>query len=189
MRTTYAHMSVMLTMLPRFDKPIEFRAESRVPAGDLTSRIRKALESRQTIESDARAKSHRRLAGSVEGSRVCLTVWDDRLLTRRKSWNIELRAEVEGTASGGIVHGTLDIPDRGALTALMRMFRVAAAIPAVLAIALAAQAGQVDIGPVALGASLVVGGWYVTYRMQRDGEIAAADDATLLDRALRRLIA
>jgi hypothetical protein len=48
--------------------------------------------------------------------------------------------------------------------------------------------GGVENGIVALAILLIVGGWFVTFRMKRDGEIPAAEDARLVDRALRRLI-
>jgi hypothetical protein len=117
-----------------------------------------------------------------------LTAWDDKLWTRRKSWNIALDAEIVATANGSVVSGTIDIPDRRALHILMLLFRVAAVIPVILEVGMSLRSGRVEDGLVGFAVLLVAGGWFVTSRMERDGKVAAAEDARLVDRALRGLI-
>ena len=176
------------TTVTRLDGPLEFRAESRLAPSQVVSRIRDGLEGRQTIELDPEAKSRRRLAGWIEGTRVFLTAWDDRLWTRRKSWNVELNAKIEAAANGSVVSGTIDIPDRRALHILMLLFRVGAVIPVILEVGMSLRSGRVEDGLLGFAVLLVAGGWFVTSRMERDGEVAAAEDAKLVDGALRRLI-
>jgi hypothetical protein len=176
------------TTVARLVGPLEFRVESRLAPEQVTSRIREELEGRQTIELSPDTKSRRRLAGWTDGTRVFLTAWDDRLPTRRKSWNIELNADIGATTNGSVVSGTIDIPDRRALHILMLLFRVAAVIPVILEVGISLRSGRVEDGLAGFAVLLLAGGWFVTSRMERDGEIAAAEDARLVDRALRRLI-
>lgn len=176
------------TAVARLDGPLEFRVESRLAPGQVTSRIREGLEGRRTIELDPDTKSSRRLAGWTDGTRLVLTAWDDKLWTRRKSWNIALDAEIVATANGSVVSGTIDIPDRRALHILMLLFRVAAVIPVILEVGMSLRSGRVEDGLVGFAVLLVAGGWFVTSRMERDGKVAAAEDARLVDRALRGLI-
>ena len=56
---------------------------------------------------------------------------------RRKSWNIEFTGNIEQTTEGATLIGTIDIPDRRQLHALMWLFRVAAGPAAFLWAALA----------------------------------------------------
>jgi hypothetical protein len=148
------------------------------------------VHERHSIEVAANVASDRRFVGSVTGARVDLSVWDERLRTRRKSWNIEFLGALEQTTDGAILNGTVDIPDRRQLHAILWMFRLAAGLAAVLWIAFALRdlepAGSLPILPIIGATSLVVVVWWVLARMEGDGQRAASEDARLLIDFLHR---
>ena len=127
------------------------------------------------------------------GAKADLSVRDGRLLTRRKSWNIQFLGNLEPTTDGATLSGTIDIPDRRQLHAILWMFRIATGMAALFWIALALR----DLEP---GASIpvlsivgaIVGvvalGW-VMAKMEDDGQRAAAEDARLLIEFLHRSLA
>jgi hypothetical protein len=145
------------------------------------------------MESTSAAKTDRRLAGSVSDVRVDLFVRDERLTTRRKSWNIEFHGVFDPTPNGSSLRGNIDIPDRRQLHTIMLMFRIAAGMIATLAAALAArdlvQGAPLTVWPTvaAFGGLLLV--MWVTALMEADGERAAGEDAELLAAFIRRTLA
>jgi len=162
-------------------------------SADAATRLQRALDERRTIESTSAAKTDRRLAGSVSDLRVDLSVRDQRLTTRRKSWNIEFHGVFDPTPNGSSLRGSIDIPDRRQLHTLMLMFRIAAGMTAILAVALAArdliQGAPLTAWPTvaALGGLLLVV-WF-TALMEAHGERAAGEDAELLAAFIRRTLA
>jgi hypothetical protein len=70
---------------------------------DAATTLRRLVHERHSIEVAANVASDRRLVGSVTGARADLSVWDERLRTRRKSWNIEFLGTREQTPDGAIL--------------------------------------------------------------------------------------
>lgn len=113
-----------------------------------------------------------------------MTVRDDNVLTRRKSWNVEFDGEIVPTADGSLLRGAIDVPDRRALDTLMWAVRIVGIVAAVLVVALRAREG-LDPSTVAYGAVIIAFTWIATVRMRATGLKSAADDAALLLQRLR----
>jgi hypothetical protein len=170
--------------------PVEVTVTSRLSEEEAAARLRDALEHSVSIESAA-TRTDRRLVGSMAGNRVVLSIRDQRVETRRKSWNIEFKGTLDPERSGSELRGSVEIPDRGALRVTMWLFRLAAVVPAVLAIGYAA--GQswdlaTVAGPILLAVAIVTVVVLATARMERDGETQAANDAEALTAFLRHLL-
>ena len=176
------------------EEPLRGPVRVVVPTGlsvsDASAVLRRMVGERKSIEVATGVASDRRVTGSVAGARADLSIRDARLLTRRKSWNIEFLGTLKSTADGATLTGTIDIPDRRQLHAILWMFRIAAGLAAFFWIALALR----DLEP---GASIpvvsivgaIVGvvalGW-VMAKMEDQGQRAAAEDAHLLVELLHR---
>ena len=169
-----------------------FKAETSIRPEAVAARLRGAIGERHSVEVEPRARTRRRLAGSIDGTHVRLSIHDDRVLTRRKSWNIEFSGEISGTAGGSALQGTIEVPDRDALIVLVRLLSVGAVLAVVIATALAARTaisgGAVDLGPPTLSLGVSSVAVVALARMKADGEAAAAIDARLLCEFLRRLL-
>ncbi len=172
--------------------PEDLTAGTSLPSAEVVSRLRDAIESRRSIETDPSTRSRRRLSGSIDGTHLQLTILDDNAFSRRIGWEIEFNGEVEETYQGSALRGTIDIPDRAARTAMLRLLGIGCVLVAMIAFGLAARTamsgGVVDLGPP--GMSLVVSsiGIVALIYLQRFGEAAAAVDAGLLIECLRRLL-
>jgi len=191
--TGKTHPMTINTVHQRLRGPLELVVPTGLTLPDASDRLQRALAERSSIESRTDAPSDRRLAGMVSGATAVLSIRDARLVTRRKSWNVEFRGILDPTPDGTILRGMIDIPDRRPLHVLMWMFRIATGVIAILAVALAArdlaQGAPVDVWPTVaalVGLPFTV---FVTARMEADGERAAAEDAELLAAFLRRTFA
>jgi hypothetical protein len=177
----------------RLRGPLELVVPTGLTPEDASGRIQRALAERSSIELRTDAATDRRLAGSVSEARVDLTIRDERLLTRRKSWNIRFIGMFDATPNGSTLRGSVDIPDRRQLHILMQVFWLASVVVVVVAVALAVRAFAQDAPVtiwvptvVALVATIVTA--YVSWRLEDDGERAALEDAELLAEFLRRTL-
>jgi hypothetical protein len=176
------------------DAPLRGSVQVAIPTGlsvsDAEALLRRVVDERPSIEVTPNATSDRRVAGSTAGARVDLSIWDGRLRTRRKSWNIEFLGTLEQTTDGATLTGTIDIPDRRQLHAILWMLRIAVGIAAFIWVARelrdlepgASVPIVLIIGAIALVAAF---GWLMA-RMEDDGQRAAAEDARLLIGYLHR---
>jgi hypothetical protein len=157
---------------------------SSLSTTETVQRVCSLVVDRVSLEVSEPPPAHRRLLGSVDGPAVHLVLRDDRIWTRRRSWNVEFVGEITPTQTGSALRGTIDVPDRQTLANLMWMFRLASIGIAVLIIAIKARTGF-DPGTVAFGVVMVAFVWFVTMRMETDGLKYAAEDANLIERGLR----
>ena len=170
----------------------DFAADSPLPPGDAEARIRAAVSDGRSVESTHGTRERRRLSGSVDGPPVRLTVHDDNVFSRRKSWSIEFIGTIEGTSSGSRLTGSTDIPDRTALRAIVWTLGIACVLVVVVALGLAVRTAQ-RVGSLDLAAPtlcLVVASVAIVglAKVKYDGEAAAAVDADLLEGELVSLL-
>jgi len=163
-----------------------------VPMSTAVARLAEALADRPRIEPTTSSSSDRRLIGHVEGNAVRLSVWDANVLSRRKSWNVQFLGAFETAASGAILTGAIDIPDRKQLAALIWMFRIASVFTAILALAIDVRdlaVGRAVVLVPAIGAiAIAVFAVVATRRMETEGGRRAEDDARVLTAAVDRLL-
>jgi hypothetical protein len=166
--------------------------ETGRPISDAASHLATLLADRPRIESGTRRSPDRRLIGQVEGTEVCLSVWDANGFTRRRSWNVEFVGAFEAAPDGAILRGAVDVPDRAQLRVLMWMFRVASAFVPVLVLGLDIRelsAGRpFDLSPAIGAIALAVAAFLVVGRIEMDGERQAEEDARLLAAGVGRLL-
>lgn len=160
-------------------------------AAEASDRLSDALAEQRSIELDPSVRTRRRLAGRVTGDRVWVRADDANWTTRRKSWNVELSARLEELDDGAALSGVIDIADRRALGRLMVLFQLIAVILGVIGLAIAARAiaerGELTFTallPLVVVAGLVVGRAYV----EREGELAAGEDAALLEQSVHTIL-
>jgi hypothetical protein len=171
-------------------RPVEVVVPTGLSVGDAALLLQQMVDERPSIEVMAGARTDRRVVGSVSGQRADLSIRDQRLRTRRKSWNIEFLGTLEPMPDGATLRGTIDIPDRRPLHSILWMFRIGAGLAALFWIALAlgdlAPGASVPIVPIiAVIAGVVAFGW-VMAKMEDDGQRAASEDARLLMDFLHR---
>ena len=160
---------------------------------DLIARLLAAIDDHHSIEMDPTLRSRRSLSGSIDGSSVRLVVYDDNMLTRKKSWNVEFNGNVVETSQGSTIRGVIEVPDRSQLSLMIRFLSIGAILVVAIAVGLTVRAvtsgGALDLAPLIV--TMVVSFFAVIalFRMEREGESAAGDDASLLDAFLRRLLA
>jgi hypothetical protein len=147
-------------------------------------RVRSLVTDRVSLEVSVPARACRRLLGSVDGPIVHLVVRDDRPWTRRMSWNVEFAGEIAATPSGSAVRGTIDVPDRQMLDALIWIFRLTAMGIAILIVAIQTRTAF-DPGTAAYGVVMAAFVWFITMRVRNAGVTFAAEDADLIERTLR----
>jgi hypothetical protein len=170
--------------------PTRVAVPLRMPAEQARERLRAAVDANERIDPPG-VSTDRRLRGEVTSNAITLWVRDGRLATRRKSWNIEFQGQLDGSGDNATLNGAIEIPDQVALRWLMRLVRVASAVPVIFAILLAASDGitrasapVIVLAPVIAAVALV--GATV---MEGAGERAAADDARMLIRFIRSELA
>lgn len=170
----------------------EFNVDTPLKLVEVVARLRDAINARDSIEIDPKAKFRRRLSGSIDGPSIRLTVHDDNIFTRKKSWNIEFNAEISQTPRGSSLRGAIEVPDRNALSLLVYLFKIGSVLAVVIATGLAARTaisgGAVDFGPPTMGVVISSVAVIAFGQLKKDGETAAAGDAKLLDGFMRRLL-
>ena len=172
--------------------PREVRVQTSLPVLTASRRLASLLEGRPPIEQRLRATSDRQLVGHVDGADVHLSVWDQNVRSRRKSWNVAFDGRFQSTPEGAVLEGVIATPDRAQLRIILGMFQAATVFVAILAFGLAfrdvSQGKPLVLWPSIAALSFVPFGVIATRWMERDGVHQAADDARLLVLALNRLL-
>jgi hypothetical protein len=170
----------------------DFLADTSLEPEELVARLQHALDDRALIEIDPDSKSRRRVTGSIDGKTIRLGVRDDRVATRRKSWNIEFTGEISQTSNGSVLRGSIEVPDRGALGAVVRLLIVGACLAVVIAVAVSARSalsgGSIDLAPTIVTLAIGAVAVFALIQMMAEGESAAAIDSSLLQGFLRLLL-
>ena len=173
-------------------QPRAVHIETDLPVPMASARLAQSLVDRLRIEPGGNLSSDRRLTGHVDGTLVHLDVWDANVLTRRKSWNVEFDGAFESAATGAVLKGSIDIPDRAQLTAILLMLRIAAMLVPILALGLEMRdlsRGEALVLWPAVGAILLsVFVMLAVRRVKTEGERHADDDARALTTAVDRLL-
>jgi hypothetical protein len=170
--------------------PVGVFVSSPLSRDDVLERLREAIESHASIETSP-STSDRRLTGQATTERITLAVRDQRLVTRRKSWNIAFDGSVEAGGSGSEVRGEIDVPDRRNLHVMMLLLRLAALLPIAWAIAIAVRNQDgigASAGTLAFAAVVTLSTLIGSVVLEREGLRSAAADAGALTRFLEGLL-
>jgi hypothetical protein len=128
--------------------------------------------------------SDRRIDGLLgDDGAVELRVWEADWRRRRKSWNVVFGGRLESSGEASTLRGTIAVADADNLRFLIRILRVAAVFPFVLAgvaIVVGLLSRSIQMNMVAFGIGIgAVASIGLSY-LQRSGERAAAIDARWL---------
>ena len=181
-------------MSQRLRGPRELVLPTTLTVLDASAQVRRALAERASVELEAGATTDRRLVGSMDGATAHLSVRDEHFFTRRMNWGlIEFHGRFNESADGVTLEGAIDIPDRRDLDRMMWVFRIAAAVIAIFALAIIgrelASGASVTIWSV-IGALALFGGIVAgSFLVKADGERAAGEDAEQLTEFLTRMLA
>jgi hypothetical protein len=175
----------------RLQAPLDVHIGLQIPVEQAIEQLRWAIEHAPSAE-PAGASSDRRIAGDVTQEWVSLTIRESSLVRRRKSWNIQFKGAFTNEGAGAALRGKIAIADYSSLRWLMRLFRVAAVVPPVLAIAFALAApanGPPSLLVLPLAVLAFVAVFLGLRWLEISGERAAADDAEILAAFLRSRLA
>lgn len=170
--------------------PTNITVPLRMTAEQTRARLRTVVDANVRIDPPGVA-TDRRLYGVVTNDAITLYVRDAHLATRRKSWNIEFRGRIDGSGPGPVLTGAIDVPDAAALRWLMRLIRIASAVPLVFAATLMLGNGITgsDAPGIVLATAIAAAAIVGSVVMENAGKEAAADDARTLVHFVRSELA
>jgi hypothetical protein len=172
----------------RLAAPVSVAVSLCVPIEEAVKRLSQAVERAASVESD-RGSTDRRLVGEVSATVVRLSVVDSHWARGPRGWKVEFLGHLESGPGLGALRGVVEIVDTNHVRRLLWVFRVAALVPLLFAIASASL--QPNLGPPQGGAllfalAIAVFTFLAIPLAEASVERAAAADAKVLTSYFRR---